>query len=463
MKTRKKKDIRYDVFISYRREGGQTEAKLIQQDLNSRGHHAFFDVESLRSGPFNESLYRVIKEADAFVLILPEHGLDRCGDPEDWVRKEIECAHAHNKRIIPIALRNFQFPEELPESLRFLPMVQRLDSNLEYFDAFMDKLDDYIREGQNEKLSLPVWALPAVIALIGLALLLVFFFRGGTPLPEKDPQETSAEVSQSDGRTLLIPGPALKKAVQDALKIGEREITGTDALKLINLTCSGQDLEEDGKIRDLTGLAEFPNLKYIFLDYHLIEDLSPLQGMTKLKNLYLNGNRVSDLTPLYKLTDLTALSLRDNLVTDIFPLRNMTELNTLILSGNKIEDLSPLKDLTLLESLYLADSTVSDISALAGMTKLHVLHLYNNRISDLSPLRDMTEMKDLALFSNDIEDIGPLENMLRLQKLSISFNRVRDISVVKNFPELEELKINGNPVEDYSVLDLLPASAAVTR
>lgn len=80
----------YDVFISYRRDGGEHAAKRIQEALLARGYRVFLDMESLRSGPFNTMLLDVIDSCTDFLLILPPSGLDRCEAEQDWVRLEVE-------------------------------------------------------------------------------------------------------------------------------------------------------------------------------------------------------------------------------------------------------------------------------------------------------------------------------------------------------------------------------------
>ena len=110
----------YDVFISYRRSGGEYTAKILRDRLEDMGYRVFFDVESLRSGYFNTKLYSVIDECRDFLLILSPGALDRCANPDDWVRLEVERALAQEKNIIPIMLRGFDFPQQLPESLEHL-------------------------------------------------------------------------------------------------------------------------------------------------------------------------------------------------------------------------------------------------------------------------------------------------------------------------------------------------------
>ena len=60
----------YDLFISYRRSSYET-ANLIATRLKSAGYRVFFDLESMRSGPFNEQLFNVIEGCRDFVIVLP--------------------------------------------------------------------------------------------------------------------------------------------------------------------------------------------------------------------------------------------------------------------------------------------------------------------------------------------------------------------------------------------------------
>lgn len=69
---------KYDIFISYRRDGGEFLGKSLYDKLTDAGYRVFFDVESLRSGKFNTQLYQVIAECQDFILLLPKGALDRC-------------------------------------------------------------------------------------------------------------------------------------------------------------------------------------------------------------------------------------------------------------------------------------------------------------------------------------------------------------------------------------------------
>lgn len=130
----------YDIFISYRRDGGYVMARLLYDRFKQMGLHPFFDLEELKSGQFDTKLYRHIEESSNFVLVLPANSLDRCVNEDDWLRLEIEHAIAHNKNIIPIMMSDFCWPESLPQSLATLPNYNGVRSSREYFDAAIDRL-----------------------------------------------------------------------------------------------------------------------------------------------------------------------------------------------------------------------------------------------------------------------------------------------------------------------------------
>lgn len=130
----------YDVFISYRREGGFEMARLVYEHLKSAGLDPFLDLAELKSGPFNIELYHSIEESENFVLILPQKSLDRCKNEDDWLRFEIEYAIEKKKNIIPLMLNGFSWPQDLPESLKVLPSYNGVQMSSAYFDASINKL-----------------------------------------------------------------------------------------------------------------------------------------------------------------------------------------------------------------------------------------------------------------------------------------------------------------------------------
>lgn len=131
----------YDIFISYRRDGGINSAVALQSTLLQMNYKAFLDVNNLQSGKFDEALFHVIDHCKDFLLVLSPHALDRCGEPDDWVRKEVERAMQMNKNIIPIICDggdvNELFTNAVPENMKELLRYQVLKTNVVELQAMM--------------------------------------------------------------------------------------------------------------------------------------------------------------------------------------------------------------------------------------------------------------------------------------------------------------------------------------
>lgn len=118
---------KFDIFISYRRDGGINSAVALHSTLLQMNYRAFLDVNNLQSGKFDDALYDVIDNCTDFLLVLSPRALERCNDKDDWVRKEVERALQMNKNIIPIIcdggdvneLFTNAVPEDMKELLRY--------------------------------------------------------------------------------------------------------------------------------------------------------------------------------------------------------------------------------------------------------------------------------------------------------------------------------------------------------
>jgi tetratricopeptide (TPR) repeat protein len=96
-------------FISYRRETSAFIARAVFQNLRAYRYDVFMDVESINSGQFETVILNQIKARPHFLLILTPGCLDRCGDTDDWLRREIEFALEQQRNIIPLTTMNFDF------------------------------------------------------------------------------------------------------------------------------------------------------------------------------------------------------------------------------------------------------------------------------------------------------------------------------------------------------------------
>lgn len=237
---------RYDVFISYRRDGGEETAKHLRDALTERGYNVFLDVESLRNGPFNEALYQVIDNSKDFILILPEHGLDRCSNENDWVRLEIERAKAANKNIVPVMLKGFTFPEELPESIDFIRYQNAPPAfEITFFDAFVDKLQTFLISKRR-----PLWkrvlTISAAVLLLAAICYGIFFVVNTYPLTTKDKNKVSDLITYMAGnlKQVDLAGNNYVKELNRAEQYVEQKTTDSEGSLKYELTNCCESLRE---------------------------------------------------------------------------------------------------------------------------------------------------------------------------------------------------------------------------
>ncbi|MBR4952201.1 MAG: SEL1-like repeat protein [Alistipes sp.] len=138
--------MKYDIFISYRREGGYDTAKHINDLLVRDGYKVSFDIDTLRNGDFDAQLYKRIDQCKDFILIVDEHAFDRTIDPtfppqKDWLRCELAYALQLGKNIIPVFLSGTSgFPEGLPDDVRPVVRKNGPEYNRYYFNDFYKQL-----------------------------------------------------------------------------------------------------------------------------------------------------------------------------------------------------------------------------------------------------------------------------------------------------------------------------------
>ena len=260
-----------DIFISYRRDGGDMTAMYIFQELKDRGYQAFYDVEVLRSGKFNEALLANIRACKDFILILSPHALDRCINPDDWVRQEIAEAIRLEKNIVPILLNGFQFPEELPKEIDSLRFHTGLTSNTEYFQESMDRLCDRFLISKPKKKKSPAAVIAAVVLLLcaGGFLAFRYFYHpslpgagqtaGSTAVFEQPVPEASPEPKEELAKETALPSASVQ------------ENTGAPKpLRYTDLPVITSDVETNPETDDESGWPAMGNPAYQRSSIHSI-------------------------------------------------------------------------------------------------------------------------------------------------------------------------------------------------
>jgi hypothetical protein len=100
--------IEKTVFISYRRTNAPW-ALAIYQHLNHHDYDTFIDFQGIASGGFERVILENIRARAHFLVLLTPSALEHCGDPKDWLRREIEAAMESRRNVVPVMLDGFDF------------------------------------------------------------------------------------------------------------------------------------------------------------------------------------------------------------------------------------------------------------------------------------------------------------------------------------------------------------------
>ena len=151
--------IEKTAFISYRRTNAPW-ALAIYQDLNHHGYDAFIDFQGIASGGFEQVILENIRARAHFLVLLMPSALEHCGDPNDWLRREIETAMESRRNVVPVMLDGFDFEapsnaSRLTGQLSALKDYNALRVYAEYFAAAMDRLREKFLNVPLESVSHP--------------------------------------------------------------------------------------------------------------------------------------------------------------------------------------------------------------------------------------------------------------------------------------------------------------------
>ena len=143
------KDTIFDIFISYRREGGGATAGRINDMLTADGYSVSYDVDTLREGRFDRQLLERIEQCQDFILVVDRNCFVRTIDPntdpqDDWLWQELSYALKLKKNVIPVLLAGADFPKHLPDDINSVRFHNGPKCVHEYFDSFYEKLRDQL-------------------------------------------------------------------------------------------------------------------------------------------------------------------------------------------------------------------------------------------------------------------------------------------------------------------------------
>lgn len=140
---------KYEVFISYRRCGGDKYAELIKLALINKGideSRIFLDTHAMQNTEdFEQYLVDAVKRSNNVVVIISKNCFAE-RRLNDRMVKEVEIAISERINIIPIFFDdvvNFE-NQNLPDSIKSLETTNAISYNHEYTDAFYNKLLSFL-------------------------------------------------------------------------------------------------------------------------------------------------------------------------------------------------------------------------------------------------------------------------------------------------------------------------------
>lgn len=147
------------VFINYRREDTEAAANWLHELLSDKlgTDNVFIDTDDIPAGlDFVEYLRRQIESCDVFLVMIgrrwlasaDEHGRQRLGDPNDYVRAEIRAALARDIPVIPVLVGGTPMPPQVQIPADILPLRRRqaVELSTRSFRQDADNLVAKIRE-----------------------------------------------------------------------------------------------------------------------------------------------------------------------------------------------------------------------------------------------------------------------------------------------------------------------------
>jgi len=156
------------VFLSYRRQPSADLARYIRDRLIRMNVDVFFDVENLNGGVFPEKIRDEIITRQYFLIILAPTTLD-----SDWVKREVQLAFKHYKKIIPLETNEFDFSRDIPPELSDLKQYGGIPYDFRAPEQAFKRLADGLGisyQPDDVSQSRPSWLMIASVVALALTV-----------------------------------------------------------------------------------------------------------------------------------------------------------------------------------------------------------------------------------------------------------------------------------------------------
>ena len=202
-----------------------------------------------------------------------------------------------------------------------------------------------------------------------------------------------------------------------------------------------------GKAIDLSFLAEVNGLISLTLAAEPITDLEALRPLTRLKNLNVSHcTKLKDISAIANMPELEELQLNNTAVTSLEPLRGHTKIMRLDLNGLRITDLDILGELDYAwaeenggMNLSLSDEKIKDFSFMSAIPKFSWLGIANLKPALWMDAVSSAQIRAIycsAFTQDQLERF--LDQHPELEQLHIQdCKQVKDVSMLDNMPNLQ--------------------------
>ena len=227
--------------------------------------------------------------------------------------------------------------------------------------------------------------------------------------------------------------------------------------RLVNLYCSGDDLEQDESYIDFEldlpeSMGNLTSLMSFGLEYNNLSSLPESIGnLTNLLGLLLHHNQLTSLPEsIGNLTNLTGLDVDNNQLTSLpESICNLTNLTRLLLPVNQLTSLPDnIGNLTNLTDLYLFSNNLTSIpESIGNLSSLELLWLQNNQITNLPESICNLVENDCSIFLQENEICPPYPECIE------DYVGYQDTSECVDCPDSIEGDVDGDG--EVTILDIV--------
>lgn len=237
----------------------------------------------------------------------------------------------------------------------------------------------------------------------------------------------------------------------------EGETISAEYLREIKNIDINRGYDEENKVKDLTGIQYFKNLKNLDCSGNKIEnlDLSDNKNLAIL-NCYENNLKKLDVSSNKELTDLNC---RGNIISELL-LPESNSINWLFCNSNRLTSLDETK-LTEVKGLHCQDNFITNIE-LDGMIELENLDCSGNKLTNLE-IPALENLTRLVCSFNGLSKLD-VSKLNKLEELDCSRNKNLNNIVLSNKDELKsltcsEIGMKEIDLKDYTNLTYLSLSS----